>query len=230
MPLTVPLDVGSYTAAEAARLLRTPARNIRRWMRGHRYVAGDAIRQVPPLWQSQLAMFEDSLELGFRDLIELRFVKAFVDAGVGLKAVRGCLEYARECVGDPYPFSTRRFQTDGRTIFLKSIERSTSNEALLDLKTRQYVFKDVIERSFKDLDFDDRTVARWRPFHGKASIVIDPSRAFGQPVAAQFGVPTVALADAVKAEGSVEKAARLFQVPAAVVRDAATFEASLEAA
>ncbi len=188
---------------------------------------------MPPLWTTQHASIEDHLEIGFRDLIELRFVKAFVDAGVGLLAIRNCLEYARECAKDERPFSTRRFQTDGRTIFLESIERAGEQVAetkLLDLKKKQYVFKQVIERTFKDLDIEDDAVARWRPFHGKKSIVIDPGRAFGQPIASDFGVPTVALADAVEAEGSVEEVARIFDVTVAVVRDAVQFETDLKRA
>ncbi|WP_246666007.1 hypothetical protein [Aquamicrobium sp. LC103] len=181
---------------------------------------------MPPLWSSQHAEVEDHLEIGFRDLIELRFVKAFIDAGVGLLAIRNCLEYARKCVEDERPFSTRRFETDGRTIFLESIEKAGESK-LIDLKKRQYVFKQVIERTFKDLDIEDDTVVSWRPFHGKRSIVIDPNRAFGQPIASDFGVPTVALAQAVQAEGSVEDVARLFDVSVNVVRDAVTFEDEL---
>lgn len=181
---------------------------------------------MPPLWTSQHADVEEHLEIGFRDLIELRFVKAFVDAGMGLLAIRNCLEYARECVRDERPFSTRRFQTDGRTIFLESIERA-GEPKLLDLKKRQYVFRQVIERTFKDLDVEDDAVARWRPFHGKKSIVIDPGRAFGQPIASQWGVPTIALAEAAEAEGSAEDAARIFEVPINIVRDAVNFEESL---
>ncbi len=184
---------------------------------------------MPPLWQSQLSMIGDHLEIGFRDLIELRFVKAFVDAGVGLLAIRNCLEYARVCVQDERPFSTRRFQTDGRTIFLESIERS-GEAKVLDLKKRQYVFRHVLERTFKDLDIENDAVARWRPFDGKQSIVIDPQRAFGQPIAAQYGIPTIALADAVEAEGTVERVARLYDVSASVVRDAVKFEKRLRAA
>lgn len=183
---------------------------------------------MQPLWTPQHKSDDDNLELGFRDLIELRFVKAFVDAGVGLLAIRNCLDYARECVRDEHPFSTRRFQTDGRTIFLESIERAEESK-LLDLKERQYVFKQVIERTFKDLDIEDDTVARWRPFHGKKTIIIDPSRAFGQPIASEFGVPTTALADAVEAEGSVEYVAKLYEVSVNVVRDAVQFEAELKA-
>lgn len=174
-------------------------------------------------------MIDNHIELGFRDLIELRFVKAFTDAGLGLLAIRNCLEFARTCVRDDHPFSTRRFQTDGRTIFLESIQRA-EEPRVLDLKRRQYVFKQVIERTFKDLDIEDDAVARWRPLQGKKSIVIDPHRSFGQPIAADYGVPTVALAEAVEAEGSVERVARLYDVSLSVVRDAVRFESTLQAA
>ena len=225
----IPAGVGSYTATEAARLLRTSPRNISRWLGGYVYRRAGEERHIPPLWRSQLSMVDDHLEIGFRDLIELRFVKAFTDAGVGLLAIRNCLEYARECANDDRPFSTRLFQTDGRTIFLESIERSGETR-LLDLKQRQYAFRQVIERTFKDLDIEDDAVARWRPYNGKQSIVIDPQRAFGQPIASKYGVPTIALAQAVEAEGSVEDVARQFEVAPSVVRDAIRFEESLKSA
>ncbi|MAU99062.1 MAG: hypothetical protein CMP81_24800 [Fulvimarina sp.] len=225
----IPFGIGSYTAVEAARLLGTPAANIRRWMSGYRYTRNGVQHEIRPLWTSQLAMIEDHLEIGFRDLIELRFIKAFTDAGVGLLAIRNCLAHARECVQDDHPFSTRRFRTDGRTIFLESTKDS-QEPTLVDLKSRQYVFRQVFEKSFRDLDIEDSAVARWRPFHGKPTIVIDPIRSFGQPIASSYGVPTVVLAEAVKAEGSMERAARLYEVPVGVVRDAVLFEESLQAA
>jgi uncharacterized protein (DUF433 family) len=222
----VPIGVGFYTADEAARLIKTSARNVRRWLAGYSYGQD---RQIAPLWKPQLPYFEEGLVIGFRDLIELRFVSAFVNAGVGLKGIRNCLEYARECVGADHPFSTRRFRTDGRTIFLESLMRSDEAE-LLDLKRRQFTFRTIVERTFKDLDIEDDAVIRWRPFEGKPSIVIDPTRAFGQPIAALSGVPTAALADAVEAEGSVERVARIFEVTPASIRDAVAFERNLRAA
>jgi len=184
---------------------------------------------MDPLWEPQLPKTNGHIELGFRDLIELRFVQAFIEVGLNLLTIRNCLNYARECVDDPHPFSTRRFQTDGRTIFLDSAKKAEDNQ-LLDLKKRQYVIKRIIERSFKDLDIENEAVSRWRPFRGKSSIVIDPERAFGQPVAAKYGVPTIALSQAVLAEGSVSAVARLYEVSAGVVRDAAAYEKSLLAA
>jgi len=225
----IPLEQGSYLGSEAARLLGTSTAKIRRWMKGYTYKENGLERKVGPLWQSQLSLNDEHLEIGFRDLIELRFVKSFTDAGVGLLAVRNCLEYARKCVDDDHPFSTQRFRTDGRTIFLESLD-NLKDEKLLDLKKQQYVFKKIIERSFKDLDVEDGAVARWRPFRGKQSIVIDPERSFGQPIADRYGVPTVVLADAVKAEGSIAKAARVYEVTPAVIRDAVAFENGLAAA
>ena len=225
----VPLGIGYYTVAEAARLLRMPSRTINRWIGGYALRRDGKRIDMEPLWTPQLPRVKDHIELGFRDLIELRFVNAFVKAGLRLQTIRRCLSYARECANDDRPFSTRRFQTDGRTIFLETLNQS-GNDELLDLKDHQYVLGKVIESSFRDLDIDDATVTRWRPFNGKASIVIDPARAFGQPIAAQSGVPTASLFDAVNAEGSIERVARLFDMSLQVVRDAVSFEKRLLAA
>jgi len=224
----VPLGIGYYTVPEASRLLKIPPRNIQRWLAGYKYEERGRTRSMAPLWQPELPARDHHLELSFRDLIELRFIKAFLDTGLGLKTIRACLEYARECVDDLRPFSTRKFRTDGKTIFLESAQR-TGNEELLDLKKHQFVIKEVIARTFKDLDIEDDAVARWRPYRGKRTIIIDPQRAFGQPIASHSGVPTVVLADAAKAEGSAKNAARLFGIPIAVVQDAINFEKSLAA-
>lgn len=226
---TVPLGIGYYTVSEAARLLQMSVRSINRWLGGYTYVDRGGRVHMPPLWMPQLPQLNGHLELGFRDLIELRFVNAFIEAGLGLNTIRRCLDYARECVNDERPFSTRRFRTDGRTIFLDTLTQSDDNE-LLDLKRHQYVLARIIQSSFKDLDIDSATVTRWRPFNGKGSIVVDPKRAFGQPIASRTGVPTAAIADAVAAEGSIDRVVQLFEVSRDVVRDAVNFEKRLLAA
>jgi len=225
----IPLGIGYYTVPEVSRLLSIPARNINRWLGGYKFEEHGKTFSMPPLWTPDLPTYDHHIELSFRDLIELRFVKAFLDAGLGLKTIRTCLNYAKECVADPRPFSTLKFRTDGRTIFLESARQADSEDELLDLKKHQYVIKRVIERSFKDLDIENNTIARWRPFAGKDTIVIDPERVFGQPIAAEFGVPTIVLADAVKSEGSSKEVARLYDVSQRVVRDATRFEKSLAA-
>lgn len=224
----VPLGIGYYTVPEAARLLKIAPRSINRWLAGYKFEVGEKTLSMPPLWTPELPASEHHLELSFRDLIELRFVKAFMDAGLGLKTIRTCLEYAKECVSDERPFSTRKFRTDGKTIFLESARR-TGDAELLDLKKHQFVIRDVIARTFKDLDIEAEAVARWRPYRGKQTIVIDPQRAFGQPIASRTGVPTVVLADAAKVEGSVQRVAQLYCLRKSIVQDAINFEKSLAA-
>lgn len=222
------LGIGFYTVPEAARLLKIAPLNIRRWLGGYRFTQGDKTVDMPPLWKPQLPSYDHHMELGFRDLIELRVIKSFLDAGLSILTVRNCLDYARGMAGDDHPFSTRRFRTDGRTIFPESLRR-TGEAEVLDLKSHQYVIKKVIDRTFKDLDISHDIVTRWRPFEGKQSIVIDPTRAFGQPITNSYGVPTIVLADALKAEGSVERVSKLYDVSPSAIRDAVKFEKSLAA-
>lgn len=223
------VGIGLYTINDAAHLLKAPPRNIRRWMEGYDYNRKGVTHHVEPLWESDLPEVDGKIEISFRDLIELRFVKAFVGMGLGLKAVRYCLDYARECIESDRPFSSGRFRTDGKTIFLEGLNQA-QDPKLLDLRKKQYVFRTVVEQTFKDLDLEDDMVARWRPYRGKDTIVLDPKRAFGQPIAAGYGVPTVVLAEAVEAEGSVARAAALYEVDVAVVRDAVRFETELATA
>lgn len=222
------IGTGFYTVPEAARLLKIRPLNIRRWLGGYGYTKDDKTVTMPRLWTPELPGDAHHIELGFRDLIELRFIKGFIEAGVSVKTIRHCLDVAREVAGDDRPFSTQQFRTDGRKIYLEGLRR-TGEEELLDLKYRQYVIKKMIDRTFRDLDISGDIVSRWRPFDGKQSIVIDPQRAFGQPVASAYGVPTVVLSQAVEAEGSIERVTQLYDVSASAVRDAVRFEHSLAA-
>src|SRR5436305_6279153 len=106
------LGLGVYSVPEAARLTGVSSRRIRRWLQGYSYSAGGAPHTSPPLWRRQIAS-QESLILSFRDLLEVRFVDAFRRHGVGWKAIRVAAECAAEIVQDSYPFSTRRFKTDG---------------------------------------------------------------------------------------------------------------------
>lgn len=223
------VGVGIYSVPEVAKLLRTPPRTIRRWMLGYDHTHGGHISRSEPLWSPELPEVDGQLEVSFRDMIELRFVSAFVGAGIGLLAVRNCLDYARECIGRDRPFSSGRFRTDGKTIFLESLNLANDIK-LLDLRKKQYVFKTIVEQTFKDLDIENDVVRRWRPFRGKNTIVLDPLRSFGQPIMNASGVPTIVLAEAVAAEGSISRVASLYEVDEKSVIDAVKFHEELAAA
>jgi len=225
---------GFYGASESVRLINFHRREsssrkvgpqtIRRWIEG--YVTRG--KSSPPLWMADYQNRDRLLELSFRDVIELRFVKAFRDAGVSLQTIRTCIERAKNEIDDARPFSTLNFRTDGRTIF-HLITSDVNEGEMTDLRNRQNVFRTMIEPSLKDLEFDGDELKRWRPLGQGSKVAVDPAKAFGRPIVLGHGVTTEALASAVPVEGSQQAVARLFEVPLSVVRDALVMQERLAA-
>jgi uncharacterized protein (DUF433 family) len=209
--------------AEAARLTCISQGRLRRWLRGYTYRGGEAPVPSAPVWPRQLPQIDGAFGLGFLDLMEARFVDAFRAASVPWRVIRLCAERARDVTGGDHPFSSRRFRTDGRTIFAEVVDRAREQQ-LLDLGKNQLAFARVIGPSlYAGLDIP----ARWWPMGANQKIVIDPKRSFGQPIISDGGVPTTVIADAVAAEGYVPKVAALFQLPQHSVRAALRYEKRL---
>lgn len=220
--------IGVYSAPEAARMVGMGATTLRRWLLGYGHARkGEPKRHEIPLWRPQYVPTEDDgILLGFRDLVEARIVNALRAKHIGLQTIRVCMDRAREIVGEERPFSTEQFKTDGKGIFLQ-ITDGLDEPHLIDLKRRQGVFNRVVAPSLVDLDFGPGGAERWWLLHGKKTIVADPAHAFGQPIIAQYGMTTARAAQAVKAEGSVTKAASIYEIPARLFRDAIQYEEQL---
>jgi uncharacterized protein (DUF433 family) len=227
------LGVGVYTIPEAARLTLVPAPSIRRWIAGYEYRREGVRRSSPPLWTRDIAPIEGAAALTFRDLLEVRFVQFFRIHAVSWKTIRRAAECAAEIVQDSHPFSTKRFMTDGRSIFAEILKEETGEKSLLDLAARQYEIPSFVEPFlFKGIEFEETGNApvRWWPLGTDRRVVIDPARSFGQPICAPESVPTAVLARAFEAEGSMDSVARWFEVDPESVADAVAFEAQLRTA
>lgn len=239
VPMSETIGRGVYGTTEALQLVNFSRESsklgsgisrvtLARWLRGYDFTSRGVTRHSPPLWIPDYANDDAQIELSFRDLIELRFVRAFRELGLSLPAIRECFLRAVEEVRDPRPFSTTKFRTDGKTIFLEVTSRVKEAE-LIDLRRRQGVFRAVVAPSLKDLEFDSEVVARWHPLGLNGHIVIDPARSFGRPLASGSGVPAEILVGAVEVEGSIERAAAVYEVPVATVRAALAFQNRLVA-
>lgn len=215
------IGVGLYTAAEASLYTGIPAKDIRRWMFGYR---SNGVEHQG-LWTPELSGLEEKI-LGFHDLLEIRFVHAFRQHGVSLQAIRNASRQAREMFDQGYPFTCRRFQTDGRSIFATVLDE-TGDETLLDLVKRQYAFKQVIKPSlYEGIDYAEEGAAqRWYPIKRSKAVVLDPARNFGKPVLTDAGVDTAAIYSAYQAEGQdAKRVAMLYEIPTTAVDAAVTFE------
>jgi uncharacterized protein (DUF433 family) len=214
--------IGIYTAPEAARMVGMNANTLKRWLLGYDHDG----KQEAELWKPQYVAGDDGLLLGFRDLVEARIVYALRQKGIGLQTIRICIERARTIVEDDRPFSTSQFKTDGKNIFLE-IAKELAEPELIDLRKRQGVFRHVVEPSLQGLDFGESGAERWWLLPGKKTVVADPHRAFGQPIIAETGMTTARAAQIVKAEGSIERAAKVYEMPVRLLRDALAYQQHL---
>ncbi|MEO7724769.1 MAG: DUF433 domain-containing protein [Chthoniobacterales bacterium] len=219
------LNSGLYTVPEAARLTRVSAGKIRRWLKGYDFKSGDRVHHSDAVWQGELEPLESKLALSFRDLLELRFVDAFIRAGVSWRTMRRAHAKAQKELKTTHPFCSNRIATDGKNILLRQ-GKDDGDEALVDLVTNQREFRRLVQDFLKELQFSGSDIIWW-PLGRKRQIVVDPKRNFGQPTVARSGVPSQILARSVKANRSSDLVAKWYEVQPEEIRDAVEFEESL---
>lgn len=183
---------------------------------------------MPAVWKRDIQAMDGHIALTFLDLMEIRFIVAFRQHRVSWPAIREAAELACEMFEDGHPFTRRRFRTDGRRIF-QQIEEAGAVK-LFDMNRRSWVFNEIVSPSlYNGVEFANDQIARWFPAYPRKSIVIDPKIAFGRPTVTRGEVPTDILTATAKAEGSVEMAARWYNVSPSAVRAAVAFEERLAA-
>jgi uncharacterized protein (DUF433 family) len=154
----------------------------------------------------------------------------FRNEGVSLETTRRASAAAADRFATDYPFSVKRFDTDGRTIFATLIDEETDSVMVEDLRHGQYVFEKITKPFFRKLEFRGaQEVSRFWPMEKRGRVVLDPTRQFGRPIDAETGVPTQAIYDAGRAgKGQDPKeVARWFNIPLSAVQAAVAFEQSL---
>jgi uncharacterized protein (DUF433 family) len=219
------LNTGLYTVPEASRLTRISTGKIRRWIKGYNFRTGRSIRHSDAVWRGEIKPLDNKISLSFRDLLELRFVDAFIRAGVSWRTMRRAHTKAQEELQTTHPFCSNRIATDGKNILMRQAEED-SDEALINLVTDQKEFSRIVETFLKELEFSGNDIIWW-PLGKRPQIVLDPKRNFGQPTLTKSGVPAATLARSAKANSSQEIVARWYEVHPDEVRDAVEFEESL---
>ncbi|TPI71377.1 DUF433 domain-containing protein [Mesorhizobium sp. B3-1-3] len=218
---------GIFTVPETAGLVDAPQADVRIWVNGKKG------RQQPVI-ENQLGLVNGKVAVSFTNLMELRFVARFSNAGVRLNEIRSIMQEARDTLEHPHPFAARIvFQTDGRRI-VATITRKRGVELIYeDLKTKNFELPAIIAPSLKeDVMFDPLgNMIAWYPRkHIAPNVIVHPRFSFGKPVLQDSRIPTETLAVAVKAEGSVRAVADQFEIPEKQVREAVRFQADLRQA
>lgn len=216
------LSPGVYWLSEVRALAGVSPVVSRRYVRDHKGRRG--------LWGGGTQRMEGRYYATFRDLMELRFVNAFRIAGVSWRRILRAAEYAGRRFSTDYPFSHRRFQTDGADVF-------DYNDSGLEQVSQkgQMAFAEIIGPSlFDPVQYIDDAPARWYPAEewgldsvGR-NVMIDPKFSFGAPVVNEYHIPTDTLYRNFIAEGSsAEAVARSYMISENAVWQAVAFEEEL---
>ncbi len=227
-------DIPRYTPTEAGRLAGLKPDRVRRWLRGYEYMYAPAgtdeaqkVRQEPVVRRDGALQ---SSYASFLDLIDLLFVKRFLEHGFRLQKIRRALAEAESIVGGHH-FAQRCYFTDGKNIYLQVKDGAAEN--LLELLSGgQWVIADVIKHFAQQVDFDEKTglAEKWFPYGKQGRIVLDPRICFGAPTIVQRGVRTANVYDLYQAETqNVTEVASWMSLGSADVEAAVTFEKALAA-
>jgi uncharacterized protein (DUF433 family) len=200
-----PFDRPLYYSAEAARLAKISVYRVHRWLEGYEYTYEEERIKRPPVLKTKKEQVLRPNYASFYDLIDLLFVKRFLDYGLSLQKIRSAFIEAEELLGTTH-FAHQIFFTDGKNICL---QMKGMGEAILELLSDgQWVISDVIKQLAHEIIFDQvtQTALRWFPAEGDNYVVLDPCVAFGRPSIVKKGIITENIYDKYLAEGMDVKA------------------------
>jgi uncharacterized protein (DUF433 family) len=213
---------GLYTIPDVGGLLRQPPSTIRRWAFGYTrrgtFYEAPIRTDVPEMAGVQL--------LTFLELVELMFIKGFLEAGVSwTKVRRAALTAARLLEADRHPFAMKKWFVDPAGIYLK-LGKQHGEDILVEVAGDAQVAIDVaLEPYLHQLAFDVSGIARrWYPLGVDRPIVLDPRRVLGAPIVESAGVPTDAIAEMRRAGDSIASIAAWYSLEEFEVTAALEFE------
>ena len=222
--LNRPLSGGFYTASEASRILGLSGPSIvKSWL-------GQG-KSVPTL----VKQYSEAPDVGFWDLMEIRFINYFRNKGISLQHLRKVAYRSRMRFENNHPFalSAVKFKTDRKKIFAE-ISSEENDKQLEDMLTGQLSLYEVVEDFLaKGIEFDPSSglAKSWKPLpQSLPRIILDPKIAHGQPSVEVAGVPTKTLFLNCKAESfNYSATADWFEVKEELVREAVEYELGLDA-
>jgi len=206
--------LGVYSIAEAARYARMPVATLNRWFfgNGHQPMRSPGIEST----KGKRITFID-----FVETLAIRSLRA--DHQISLQKIKEAIHNAREHYGIVRPFAHREHRTVLIGKDLHIFLRGDSNPVGLTGKdSGQKSMTPCIEAYMKDLEFDSEGLARlYRAYcHKDQNVVLDPKLHFGEPTLESCGFTAETLWRAAVAEGSIVRAAEIYEVPVEAVETA----------
>ena len=223
------LAVGLYNPAEVSHLLGIPLSTVHRWIEGYSFPLARHFRgKKPPIFSAALPRTDGRLTLTFLDLVQLRVVRAFREAGVPLPRIRTAAEFAGDFFGTSHPLAHLRLKTEGKGVW-SDIETAAAREVMDLSATGQQAFPEIVADSLAEISYATETglADRWFAAGPGGGVVLDPEVAFGAPVVVGANVPTAIIWGQSQTEPDADRLASWFRLDVRQVHDALRFEQRL---
>lgn len=226
----VRFDRPLYTVSEAAAYVGVPRSTFDTWVRGYirRPSGRRAVRGEPLLTSIGGSLYT----IPFVGLAEGMVLAAFRETGLPLQRIRPALERLRDEHELDHALASEHLYTDGAEI-LYDYARTHDDKQLRLLtvvRSGQRVFHEVIDRYLQRISYRGGWAAQLvLPITEEKLVVVDPERAFGQPIFIHGGARLKDVRDRVLAGEDERSVAEDFSVPLPDIR-AALASASAAAA
>jgi uncharacterized protein (DUF433 family) len=168
-------STGLLDVSDAARFLGIPRPTLRRWAFG--YAHGDPLLHVVDSAGHREA------QVTFIAMAEAHVLEALRLAGVRVARIRPALNRLAEQFGREYVLVAPNLATDGIDV-LWDFSRTEEGQGLMEGHTGQMVMREIVEDYLKYLTWADDGFPRMLELRycQPSKVVMDPYRAFGQPI------------------------------------------------
>ena len=217
-----------YTVPEAARFLGVPSTTFSHWARGYEVHFPDRrpVKKGPII--TALAGRGREPSVPFIGLTEGLVVAAFRRAGVSLQHIRRAVEILKAQIGIEHALASRKLYTDGASVLFDYAERE-GDEQLTHVVTQQGVFAPVVAEYLQLISRDHDGWPRRVTSPMTDVVVVDPARAFGQPIFVRGAVRVEDVLDRIRAGERFAHVADDFGVPVEDVEAVVSAELRLAA-
>lgn len=227
-------DIPMYPTATVGRLVKLSSGRVRRWLRGYGYKYTTGPKKIIRKGYKEPVVIRKETEepsyASFLDLIDLLFVKEFLEYGISLQRTRKALYEAEEILGGHH-FAQKNFFTDGKNIYLQVKDEA---DALIELLSGgQWVIASIIKELSHQIEFDKPTgfAKKWYPLGPRGYVVLDPEISFGKPSLINRGIATANVYDFFIGENkNIGSVCNWMDLKKDEVKAAVSFESILKAA
>ncbi len=200
-----------FTLRESAAYLDVPTSTLHQWVRPS---DGPGLVTIfPRAGRSATVPF-----VGFAEAYVLSVLR---HAGVPMQRIRPAVSRLSEEFGLDHALASQRVYTDGAELIFDYASASDDDALLTVVRTGQEHLTEVIRGYLKRISYggDGWAEQIQLPAYTAAGVIVDPDRAFGQPLVIHGGARVEDLVDRFRAGDSVSDIAEDFGVPQDEVED-----------